>query len=139
MDTLFERLKNIVRANVNDYLHHSDFFKDEAQSTDSYENYEQEPEEQSNYHSNTYQQKQHYQRPRSAKSTQSKEKEYMGWLELPLGRKPTFQEIKKAYRKQIKLYHPDLYKDLEKKKAAEDISEKLNEAYNFFKAQYGVH
>lgn len=140
MDTLFDRFRNIVRANVNDYLHQLDFFRDQDASSDTYHSYEQDSQEPNNYNSNTQQQKQYYQqRPRNPKTTQSKEEEYMGWLELPLDKKPTFQEIKKAYRKQIKLYHPDLYKEPEKKKAAEDISEKLNEAYNFFKTQYGTH
>lgn len=66
----------------------------------------------------------------------SKEKDYYGYLELPMG--APFEEIKKSYRKLMKVYHPDLYhNDPEKHKMAQEVSQKLNEAYVYFEKKFG--
>lgn len=60
---------------------------------------------------------------------------YFEWLEM----EPTtdFAAIKKQYRKLMKKYHPDRFQDDDDRKAtAQQVSSKLNEAYEFFQTQY---
>ena len=60
-----------------------------------------------------------------------KAKEYYQVLEVQPG--ASFAEIKKSYRRLMKIYHPDKYaKDPEKMKVAQAVSLKLNEAYSYF-------
>ena len=66
----------------------------------------------------------------------SKEQQYYQDLELASG--ASFVEIKKQYRKLMKIYHPDLYhNDPEKHKIAQEVSRKINEAYVFFEKKAG--
>jgi DnaJ-class molecular chaperone len=63
------------------------------------------------------------------------EAKYFDALEI----KPTknFDEIKTAYKKAMKKYHPDRYAgDVEKQKIAQLISQKINEAYQYFEKKY---
>lgn len=63
------------------------------------------------------------------------EAKYFDALEI----KPTrnFEEIKTAYKKAMKKYHPDRYAgDAEKQKIAQLISQKINEAYQYFEKKY---
>ncbi len=61
----------------------------------------------------------------------SADKKYYDVLELPYG--SDFQEIKKAYRKLLKKYHPDLFQgNTEKQKKAQKVTEEINEAYTYF-------
>jgi DnaJ-domain-containing protein 1 len=54
--------------------------------------------------------------------------EYYANLELPEG--ATLSEVKQAYRRLVKKYHPDRYeKDPEKKEFAEKIIQRLNLAF----------
>lgn len=64
-----------------------------------------------------------------------KEKGYFAALEIP----PTtdFDKIRAAYKKLMKQYHPDRFHNQpEKQRAAEQISKKLNEAYDYFEKKY---
>ncbi len=57
-------------------------------------------------------------------------------LELPAG--ASFDKIRQAYKSQMKKYHPDRFpNDPEKKKYAELVSQRLNEAYAYFESKYG--
>ena len=70
--------------------------------------------------------------PRSRRSMDQREAQYYANLELPYG--ASFEEVKRSYRKLLKQYHPDRYHlDDRKKKDAEEVTEKLNEAYRYFK------
>lgn len=63
--------------------------------------------------------------------------EYLKILYLDL--EPTFIEVKKAYLKQIKKFHPDKHQHLGKEftELAESKTKELNEAYEFFKQEFG--
>lgn len=64
----------------------------------------------------------------------SLEREYLANLELE--RFTSFRDIQKAHRGMIKKYHPDLHAtDPEKRKNAEQITVRLNEALNYFKTK----
>lgn len=57
-------------------------------------------------------------------------------LEIPIG--ADFEEIKLAYKKVIKKYHPDRFaQDPEKQQAALQLSQKINEAYAYFRKKHG--
>lgn len=61
---------------------------------------------------------------------------YYDALEIKPG--ASFDEIKTAYKKVMKKYHPDKYhSDPEKYKYAQQISQKINEAYAHFKKKFG--
>lgn len=65
-----------------------------------------------------------------------KEKAYYANLELSSG--APFAEIKKSYRRLMKIYHPDLYhNDKEKFEMAQEVSRQINEAYVYFENKYG--
>lgn len=63
------------------------------------------------------------------------ESKYYQTLELKPG--ASFEEIKKAYKKAMKKYHPDRFQDESKRQYAEDLSRKINEAYGYFKKKHG--
>lgn len=64
-----------------------------------------------------------------------KEAEYLANLELKPG--ATFEQIKSSYKALMKMYHPDKYaRDEEKRKFAELVTSKLNEAYSYFERKY---
>ncbi len=69
-------------------------------------------------------------------SFNSKEAGYYAALELKPG--AAFPEIKAAYKRLVKVYHPDKYHNDEKKrKYAEQVTQKLNEAYRYFEDKFG--
>ena len=60
-----------------------------------------------------------------------KENEYYEILEVEYG--ASFKEIKSSYKKLLKKYHPDFFRnDKEKYEKAVKISKKINEAYSYF-------
>lgn len=65
------------------------------------------------------------------------EQKYYNVLELEYG--ADFSAIKRAYKKLLKKYHPDLYaNNPEKEKVAKEVTKQINEAYSYFeKKQYG--
>lgn len=63
------------------------------------------------------------------------ENKFYQTLELKPG--ASFEEIKKAYKKAMKKYHPDRFQDDSKRQYAEDLSRKINEAYAYFKKKHG--
>jgi len=63
------------------------------------------------------------------------EQEYYANLELPYG--ANFSEIKIAYKKLLKKYHPDkFYNDEKKLQLAQEVVTKLNLAYNYFENKF---
>ncbi|MCR6638344.1 MAG: DnaJ domain-containing protein [Sporocytophaga sp.] len=64
-----------------------------------------------------------------------KEAEYYANLEVKYG--AGFSEIKVSYKELIRKYHPDKHvHSEEKRKIAEEITRKLNEAYNYFEKKF---
>ncbi|MEN8264971.1 MAG: J domain-containing protein [Nitrospirota bacterium] len=68
--------------------------------------------------------------------TNSIEDDYLANLELAKG--TSMQEIRSAYKRLIRKYHPDLHAgDEEKREHALIITQKLNEAIDYFEQKYG--
>lgn len=108
---LFERLLKIIKANL--------VAKERNSSQDQYTSTGQAH----------YKQKEPY--THSPSSSDSKEKVYYEALEIfPPA---TFEQIKMAYKKLVKKYHPDLFhNDPQKRQYAEIVTQKINEAYAYF-------
>ncbi len=64
----------------------------------------------------------------------SKEQQYLANLELNHG--ANFEEIKTAYKKLMRKYHPDKFHSDDRGKYANEITKKLNEAYEYFKEKH---
>jgi curved DNA-binding protein CbpA len=65
------------------------------------------------------------------------EKKYLARLELTENAQA--ENIKTAYRRLIKQYHPELFiKDDKKYALAAEISKGLNEAYEYFEKKFGL-
>ena len=73
--------------------------------------------------------------PRDERSeAPSIENEYYANLELPPG--SSFEEVKRAYRRLLKKYHPDKHFGKDVSEHAEKISQRLNEAYHYFEKKH---
>ncbi|MCS6796160.1 MAG: J domain-containing protein [Raineya sp.] len=85
----------------------------------------------------SYQQKQQqYQKTSNYQTQNIQELRYYAWLEVPAG--SSFEEIKKSYKNLMKKYHPDNFHHNEsKRKTAEELCQKLNEAYQYFEKKFG--
>jgi DnaJ-domain-containing protein 1 len=71
----------------------------------------------------------------STASFTTQERAYYQALEVSPG--VSFDEIKAAYKQQIRKYHPDLFHThAEKRRYAEIVTQKLNEAYAYFEKKF---
>ena len=127
---MLDRIKNILQAELNDYI---EKFRGQSSAFDDPEieemlrKFQQESNQQQKQRESN---KQTYQQPQKP----SKEQGYRQVLEV--GPHASFEEIKKSYRKLMKVYHPDLFhNDPEKFKMAQEVSSQLNEAYSYFEEQ----
>lgn len=114
--SIFNRLKNIIRSNINDLIEDRkstpdlEYLYNDTSYTFTEQNLE--------IHSLNYQEAQYYAN-----------------LELQYG--ASYTEIKQSYRTLLKKYHPDLHnKNAEDKAYAEKITQKLNEAFNYFEDKF---
>ncbi len=64
-------------------------------------------------------------------------KQYFDALELPYG--AALVEVKSAYKRMTKRYHPDKFLDAHKKLVATELMQKLNEAYTALIKHYEQH
>lgn len=85
------------------------------------------------------QEHQQYEQQRGQQSSNStapdKEAAYYAALELHKG--ADYVQIKAAYKRLMKQYHPDRFHGQpEKQKAAQQVSQKLNEAYEYFSKKF---
>lgn len=75
-----------------------------------------------------------YEEPQT--NTINPEQKYYEALEVQQG--VSFEEIKLAYKKAMKKYHPDRFaSDTAKQKIAVALCQKINEAYEYFKQKFG--
>lgn len=138
---IVDRLKNILKANINEQwekLSDNEFdvwktyFDEDEKDQSEYResNFKNDEEEWNQY---SQQKKYEQQQNNSAKQ---KENEYYADLELKPG--VDFPEIKKGYRRMVKLYHPDLFQhDSKKQEIAKEVTRKINEAYDYFEKKHG--
>lgn len=112
---LFQRFFNILRANLNS-----------GSTSGEYENEQ--------FHKQSFRE--------STETTKVEpmnkiEAEYYANLELKPG--AGFEEVKTAYKRLMKLYHPDRHQGSEEqRKVAELITRRLNEAYKYFENKFQV-
>ena len=113
--SLFKRLKDIVRSNIN--------YKEEIF------------EENTDIDINSYEDIYFDDSKDIPNENNTQERQYYKILEVEYG--ADFDEIKKAYKRLLKKYHPDLFVNQpEKLEAAQKVSAKINEAYTYFERKY---
>lgn len=108
--SLFGRIKNIIRSNIN----HKE--EDIQIDINSYEDL-------------------YYNDSKTDTEGNKLEKKYYKILELEYG--SDFNSIKKAYKRLLKKYHPDLFQNQqEKQKIAQKVTREINEAYTYFERKF---
>ena len=109
--SLFKRIENIVKSNINHKEKKNDI------NIDSYEDI-------------------YYSDSKTIPNEENKlEKKYYRILELEYG--SDFNSIKKAYKRLLKKYHPDLFQNKpEKLKSAQEVTKQINEAYTYFERNF---
>jgi DnaJ-domain-containing protein 1 len=116
--SLFGRLGKIVRSQVGSLREEK--FKSDSSYTNERTRYKNSSEEYS---------------PPTTDTADSKEQEYLANLELD--HFTSMDEVKKAHRRMMKKYHPDLHAgDKDKEAYAEKICSQLNVAYDYFEDKY---
>ena len=107
---LFKRVKNIITSNLNCNSNTENFIIDDYEEV-------------------------YYNDSKDIPESDKIEEKYYKILELEYG--AGFSEIKQAYRKLLKKYHPDMFQnDLKKSEIAKQVTQQLNEAYNYFERKY---
>ena len=123
---LFKRFVNIVKSNIN-YSENWNVSKNPAAENIEYSDNIEDTKDAEEYDFN----KADLEDANDIPEENSAAKKYYEVLELPYG--SDFQEVKKAYRRLLKKYHPDLFQGDEKKqKTAQKVTEEINEAYTYF-------
>ncbi|AFM04465.1 DnaJ-class molecular chaperone with C-terminal Zn finger domain [Bernardetia litoralis DSM 6794] len=132
---LFDRLKNIVRSTANDFLEKNGLSDDEYTKAIDDE-YEKEfgslGNNDTNYSSSNFDTEYEFEAPK----VNPKERIYYHTLGLEQG--ASFEQVKTAYKKLMKAYHPDRHQaDPKKQHWAVEQSQKVNEAYAFLEKKFG--
>lgn len=112
--SLLKRIKNIIQSNIN----HKEEIEEQEIDINSYDDlyYEDSKDYTSSEEDNI-------------------ERKYYKILEVEYG--SDFNKIKTAYKRLLKKYHPDLFQNKpEKLEAAQKLTKKINEAYNYFERKY---
>lgn len=121
--SLFGRLGNILRSYVEGAIPERKPAKRYRKDDDAEAEFHEEPGNQEERQS------------RREKRENPREAEYYANLELQPG--ATFEEIKAAYKRLLKQYHPDVYyQNPQKQQIAGQISQKVNEAYQYFQQKH---
>ncbi len=109
--SLFKRIENIIKSNINHKEEKNDINID--------------------YYEDIY-----YGDSKTIPNEENKlEKKYYRILELEYG--SDFNSIKKAYKRLLKKYHPDLFQNKpEKLKSAQEVTRQINEAYTYFERKF---
>ena len=116
--SLFGRIKNIIRSNIK-------FNKDI-----NIDNINIDFDVDLNSYKETY-----YDDAKENVNSNDVERQYYKILEVEYG--ADFSEIKKAYKKLLKKYHPDFFAGSpEKMETAQKLTKKINEAYTYFERKF---
>lgn len=109
--SLFKRIENIIKSNIN----HKEI----------------EPEIDINSYEDVY-----FQDSKEIPNEENQlERKYYKALEVEYG--ADFKQIKSAYRRLLKKYHPDMFQNQpEKLKAAQEVTRQINEAYTYFERKF---
>lgn len=85
-----------------------------------------------------YKQQQQQQNSYSQQQQDFAKQEAKHYDALEIKKGASFDEIKSAYKQAMKKYHPDRFAgDAEKQKYAQILSQKINEAYQYFEKKFG--
>lgn len=120
---LFEKFKNILKAK---WVIEREKRKDHSSFEEDFTDYtfNEEPPRNDSY---SYQEKANS----SYQPYSEKELKYYAALEVKPG--TSLVEMKAAYKRLVKQYHPDkFHNDEAKRKSAEQVTQKLNESYTYF-------
>ncbi len=125
--SLFDRLKNIIRANVNDYNYSDEELDSIDKEYDKYIKNQQGAEKKT--YANGF---------NDVPQTNPKEiEERRHYAALGLMYGADFEKIKAAYKGLMKQYHPDkFHTQPDKLKHAQEQTQRINAAYSYFKAKY---
>ncbi len=125
---LFAKLLRILKANS---LKPTD--KDPLSVDDVFKEYEERSEK--GYYNKNQENKENDTEKKYEPHGTSKDKKYYDVLEL--SENAGFEEIKKAYKRLMKKYHPDKFPGDEKKRAAaQNLAQQINEAYSYFEKKF---
>ncbi len=129
-----DRIKNILRANIYEQLEKLgelgkqkpnidfDWYRRESKFNFDESQFNQKYSQENNQNHSAY---------RATKTQKSKELAYYRDLEVYPG--TSFVQIKKSYRRLVKMYHPDLFaQSPEKQEMARKVTTRINEAYCYF-------
>lgn len=121
---LFDKFRNIIRSRL---LTRDTWEVDYSRYLDDLNNESSQSSQENSYQS--------YTQSESSRAN-TREAGYYANLELKEG--ADFPEIKAAYKRLVKKYHPDkFHHDEQKRKYAEQVTQKLNEAFRYFEDQFG--
>ncbi len=145
---VIDRLFNVLKASLNDFIEkkEEEWGFDPYDEESSIETWLRKKEEELRQRREARDQrkasgdygKQYQKRSYSTKrKPTAKEKEKKAFKDLELTPTSDFKVIKKQYRKLMKKYHPDRQQDDKKRKAAEKVTAKLNQAYDYLEKVYG--
>jgi DnaJ-domain-containing protein 1 len=119
---LFEKLVRIIRSNM---LSAKD---SKISPASSYEEYT----------SSGYSRQETGQKKQSPPNAEVSFKEKQYYQALEIIPPATFEQIKAAYKKLVRKYHPDLFQNnSQKQQYAEIVTQQINEAYAYFEKQAG--
>jgi len=126
---LFAKLLKILKANTLKSIE-----KDPIDVEDVFKEYE-ERSEKGYYNNNNQESKEKENEKKYKPHSISKEKKYYDVLELT--ENANFEDIKKAYKRLMKKYHPDKFPNDEiKRAAAQNLAQQINEAYSYFEKKF---
>ncbi|TAF35221.1 MAG: hypothetical protein EAZ57_01350 [Cytophagales bacterium] len=124
--SIFDRLKNIIRANVNEF----NYSNEELDSIDA--EYENLVKKQQSTHKYQASGDSYTPKPNPA---EAEERKHYAALGLMYG--ADFEKIKAAYKGLMKQYHPDKFQNQpDKLKQAQEQTQRINIAYTYFKNKF---
>lgn len=135
---LLDKIIKIIKSNIEAARQAARDYERPFRKFEEFEEKQQQKDEQEarEQQQQRHQREQQYrQSTHNTSSAQDKEAAYYAALELPKG--TDYVQIKAAYKRLMKQYHPDRFHGQpDKQKAAQQVSQKLNEAYEYFSKKY---